>query len=51
MLLAISDASVLIDLADSNLLEPLTKLPYNLVELPVSLPLMDPKKPGHLADR
>jgi predicted nucleic acid-binding protein len=31
MLLAISDASVLIDLADSNLLGPLTKLPYNLV--------------------
>lgn len=31
MLLAISDASVLIDMADSNLLGPLTKLPYRFV--------------------
>ncbi len=31
MLLAISDASVLVDMADSNLLGPLTKLPYRFV--------------------
>jgi predicted nucleic acid-binding protein len=31
MLLAISDASVLVDLADTNLLGPLTKLPYRFV--------------------
>jgi len=31
MLLAISDASVLVDMADSNLLGPLTRLPYRFV--------------------
>jgi len=31
MLLAISDASVLVDMADTNLLGPLTKLPYRFV--------------------
>ena len=31
MLLAISDASVLVDMADTDLLGPLTKLPYRFV--------------------
>ncbi len=31
MLLAISDASVPVDMADTNLLGPLTKLPYRFV--------------------
>jgi len=31
MLLAICDASVLVDMADSNLLGPLTRLPYRFV--------------------
>jgi predicted nucleic acid-binding protein len=31
MLLAISDASILVDMADTNLLGPLTKLPYRFV--------------------
>ncbi len=31
MLLAICDASVLVDMADASLMEPLTKLPYRFV--------------------
>ncbi len=31
MLLAISDASVLVDMADTKLLEPLAELPYRFV--------------------